>query len=868
MLARKVLGLRETLVAVALSLALVCACFPQVVFAGASILSTDAIFAVEPWASEAQAPPGRHPYNGDLGDHDFQFFPLLVEIQRQLHAGEAATWTPHAYAGAPLLANVQLARYDLFHLALPFFQDRDAPFSIAAVARGLSVTGLLRLALCLFFAYAWLRRLGGSVLSALLAAVFIGLGPYASVWRLHTPEQVFAWWPLALFLLETFLQRGSFLAWGGFAFALTASQLGGYPQTSIFFGLFCLGYAVLRAPSGGAKVAVQSVVAAGAVALFLCAPVFVPWFVYALESGFQLQREGQPLVPRHSGFGSGSLVAHVLCGAAATALLVAAIFLRMPALLRGACFAVAASVAWVAGADGQGALLLFGEARGHPLHGHVDPVPAGKAFTEMVQDHIGALLLWILGAFGSRRALFALVAVLALASGWPFVSQGLRFVLPWLEVSRAASLVPLLVGCMLVTALRQASHVGAEARAARLVDAARGLVGAVLVFSTLALAAALLRDSPAAAWIVEPFALRLPYASSLVVLGLVCAVASNPAWLRPVLRALRLPHLLAGCGVLLACNLTRDFQPVLEQGAIYPRTATIDFLAAAQRADPDARVFAVAGDGFRGNALQTYGISDVFALDGMEPRRFMEWLLYLDYPDALKPRGSFRASELAMLGTQVFDLVGARYVVATKGDRLPDHFAVVHEGPRLVVAENPRAAPRAWLTATRYDLDASPMSILARAVTEHVGLPVQVAELEGARMQRGRVTVTERGSDVLEVAVEVDGAAWLVVRDLAHPGWEATKRTKQNDGGEAASELVPIEVGFAGYRVVRVDASTEAVRFAYRPVASPRLGLAASLVAMILAFAMLLLFFFRVALWPFAAIDDVKKAYHAGRSSS
>ncbi|MCA8971892.1 MAG: hypothetical protein KDC95_19045 [Planctomycetes bacterium] len=867
----KLSGLSETLVVIVLMAAVVCAAFPQVVFGGASILSTDAIFAVEPWRSEAPRARGdvKHPYNGDLGDHDFQFFPLLVEIQRQIHAGETATWTPHAYAGAPLEANVQLARYDLFHLLLPWFQDRDGTFDVAAVSRGLSVTGLLRLWLCLIFSYAWLRRLGGGAFAAFLGALFVGLGPYASVWRLHTPEQVMSWWPVALFFLDGLVRGGSLLSFGGFAFALVASQLGGYPQTSLFFGAFCVVYAVARALPGRAKAAVLSVVIAGLFSLIVCAPVFVPWFAYVKEGGFRLQRELVPLLPTHTAFGTQSVLGFVLFGLASTGLVVWALFGRMGATRRGALLAVGVFLAWFAGGDGQAPLLLFGEGRGHPLDADVRPI-AGKNFTEMVQDHVGACTFLVLGAFARPALLRGLALVLAVGSSWPFLQQGLRLAVPWLEPSRAACLVPITVAAGMVLALRRAALVPAEEREAAWRRSGVVLAAAYVAYESLSAVTSIAQDLIVAG--AGPRGAGLLgyhwHTGSFIVVLLIAAAVVVPriGRARELLRSIGLPFAVTSIGVVLAIALTWNFQPRIEPRDIYPVTPTVAFLENAQRADPDARVFATAGDAFRGNALQTFGISDVFALDGIEPEHFLEWLLYLDYPKELPQRGTFRAAQLSMLGTQVFDLLGARYVVATKGDALPAHFRVVHEGPAIVVAENPSAAPRCWLTTTTYDLDSEPTKILEAKVTEHVGVHATAPALGTPRMQQGRASVVRRGPDRLDIEVEADGHAWLVVRDAALAGWHATKcRTLEDDPKEANGEPIAIHQVFAGYRAVEVDADTKFVSFRYRPVGSPRLALLAALSCMVLGFSMLLMIFVRMAVWPFAAIHDVKSVYRTKR---
>lgn len=861
----KVLGVKELLVGTLLATALVLALFPAVVFGGKSIFSTDAILAVEPWASELEADRvAGHPHNPELGDHDFQFFPLLVEIQRQIHRGERATWNPLAYAGVPLAGNVQLALHDPFHALLPFFQDRDGDFSIAAVARGLSVTGLLRLLLCLVFAYAWLRRMGGSVLAAAFGAAFVGLGPYASLWRLHTPEQVFSLWPLALFFLEGVARRGSFLQFAGFTFALTASQLGGYPQTSLFFAAFCALYVVVRADAAQRWTRLRDVGIAGLLAAILCLPLWLPWWIYNQEGGFVLQRAGRDLIPPHALSGAG----FVMVGIAASALVVLAIWptrrlgwLGAP-FVRGILLAIASGLAFFAGSDGQGPLVLLSDLCGFPIAGRllaetpVEGLPEnGVAFIEMAQDHIGALLAVVLLAAAPTALLRVLLLVLMIGAAWPFVHQALRWAMPLLEPSRIASLVPLLVAIGLVFALERLQIRSAADRQRSLARAARGILG----FLTATACAVFLGHASGLSSHVAVLDLRVPTVDSALVLAFVVVLAL-PFGARPVAARVGTAFLVAGIGVLCAITVAYRFQPEIAADDVYPLTPTTRFLRDACAQDPDARVFAVAGDGYPGNALQTYGIPDVFALDGIEPRAFVgKILLMLNYPSVLPRRGGFQAADLAMLGTQLFDLTGARYVVTRKGRSLPAHFRVVHEGPVLAVAENEHAPPRAWLTTRRYDPDVEPRTLLSRAVTEHVALPARVPDLEPPLMQSGNVRVLERKSDELTVEAETDGAAWLVVRDANLTGWTATI----DANGDAPSPVRMHGAFFGAYRAVAVNAGTSRVTFRYVPFGWPRTQLVALLVASVLAFAALLVIFLRMALWPFARISDAKRRYHA-----
>ncbi len=781
---------REGLLAFLVALGLAMALWPGVFFAKKSMWSTDAVLTVEPWRSELGRAAG-HPHNAELGDWDFYVFPQLAYVQRQLHEhGELPLWDAGIYAGVPLEGNVQVGLLDPFHLALGWFQTRGEAFSPWRLALGLTWFGVLRFVLCAVFSYLWLRRLLGAVRlplwwAAALGAVLVAAGPYASLWRLHTPEQVFSLVPLALYFAEGLLASAALLPVVGLGVALGVSNLGGYPQTSLFFAAFLLVYVIARAARR--RRAVARLALAGLLSAVIALPAWLPYLSYVAQGEFRNLRGNLGALPAGVDWAQAAWPSVI-----GLALLLVALGLRsgggrakaaIGILIGGACV-----VGRFGGGDGILATWLFPWLLGHPVHG--DGVVSGARFIETVQSHVGLLVALVLAAGPGRLVRWGgvvLVLVLLVGGRFPPLYALPRLALPLLEPTRIAALVPLLVGPLFALSVAGLTHMSAAQRSRRLRDGAAFVLAFVGVLVVDGLLRGTLSVSAGYLW---------PEGVALVFAGL-AAVG---------LRSRLAAAMLAVAAVVFAVLPGVGFQPALDASETYPPTETVRFLAEASRADPDLRVFACDPGVLPMNSMLTYGIRQSLGVDGVLPVHYGEHLFYLDYP-AATPRPEWSVGKLSMVGTPLFDVLAARLVVARRGDRLPAHFRVVHSGPSLVVAENTHAAPRVYLTGRSFVRGEHAAELLARPVTEHVGLDAGTPPLVGSVMTHGTATIRERGLEALTVATTTDGAAWLVVLDGNLRGWHASV-----DGA-----TVPIEAAFGAFRCVQVPAGKHEVRFVYHP---------------------------------------------------
>ncbi len=194
---------------------------------GYTLSAADAVYAT-PFYS-ASAPPGySFPSNIDLFDQVYQFTPWRALAWQDLHAGHLPLWNPYSYAGAPLLATMQVAAFYplnlLFWLMLPF------PNSLVWVAGfNLLIAGLFTFALGRRYRLRWIP--------AMIAALAFMLSGYLVAWLGHPHVNVAVWLPaliLAVDGLATAPDRPARLRAAIFLAVVTGLQFtGGHIETSV-----------------------------------------------------------------------------------------------------------------------------------------------------------------------------------------------------------------------------------------------------------------------------------------------------------------------------------------------------------------------------------------------------------------------------------------------------------------------------------------------------------------------------------------------------------------------------------------------------------------------------------------------------------
>jgi len=764
-----VAGWREVLLALGVGLLLAVLSWPSLFFKGESVYSTSGALAHEPWKSALPLGAKEIPNNPEVGDLDLYFFPQLAAVVRRMHEnGEFPLWNPLIYAGASAIGNPQVPVASPFTWGLLLFQKAGEPFDPYRLSLGLSWMGVLRYLLCFVFGFLWLRLLGGGKLTALAGAAFLGLGPYNSLWRFSTPEQVASLWPMVLFFAEGWVRsrKGRWL--GLAALALGLSNLGGYPQTSLLFFGFLFGYLLLR--GGGKPGGLAGFLVLG-LSCLLALPVWAPFAQYLELSRVRGFRAAEAWLPPG---GVQGLLLSVLC------ILLLGLLLRLvwnraqgrpqAFLLLGLLSGGLLYTARLGGYDSQTLFWLFPDIGGHPCFGGFRAAKQLGPYLEVNQDSLGLAFFLLILAFRapSLRPGRLLLGLLLLAgSSFPILFQALRLAFPMIAPSRLLSLVPLVAVLLLLRSVAEGERLKARERSLCFGRAALFLLG-------LGLVAVFFSRS----WL---------HPRGSVLVGLVAAglLPLVPKLLWAPLAIL--PSLVPGIG----------FHPAQPPEACYPRVSLIDKLL-----EEKGRLFVVPIDAFPGNSPLVYGKAQVLGYDGLEPKRFFDLAAYLPKKGPALPRSAWKAEDL-LLASPAFDLLGASLVVARPGAELPRHFQVLWDSS-LLLARNPRALPEFLYLGKAYDLRRDPYALGRRDPRSAIALenPPQGA----ASDKDGQVRVLRRSGN--EVVLEVKGqGGWLSARIGFDPGWRV----------ELDGKAIAFQPAYHIWTAVRLPPGTHLLRFRYLP---------------------------------------------------
>jgi hypothetical protein len=199
--------------------------------------------------------------------------------------------------------------------------------------------------------------------------------------------------------------------------------------------------------------------------------------------------------------------------------------------------------------------------------------------------------------------------------------------------------------------------------------------------------------------------------------------------------------------------------------------------------------------------------------DGLSPERALSDPLVFAY---------FTRFELRRLRPALLARAGIAYILTAPGEMLQgskaDEVELRYDGADGRVFSVDGALPRAYLVGACEDV-ASPQAALERFVassfeaSESVVLERRYLEESalacsgGTRGDAGTASVSDASVNSLDVDVEAQRGAWLVLTESWDDGWSATL-----DGREA--EVLPANYAF---RAVRVPAGAHTVRLVYEP---------------------------------------------------
>lgn len=165
-----------------------------------------------------------------------QQYPWKLFVSEQLKKGELPLWSPYAFSGYPLLANIQSAVFYPPNLLFIFLNPKTA----------WTILIMIQPILSSLFMYLFLRSLKLSKPGAMLGAlIFVGM-----TFELFWLEQMIIghttlWLPLVLLSIQrVFEGRKKWLIFG--LLGLILSLLGGYSQTSLYVYLISFSFLIYK----------------------------------------------------------------------------------------------------------------------------------------------------------------------------------------------------------------------------------------------------------------------------------------------------------------------------------------------------------------------------------------------------------------------------------------------------------------------------------------------------------------------------------------------------------------------------------------------------------------------------------------------
>lgn len=212
------------------------------------------------------------------------------------------------------------------------------------------------------------------------------------------------------------------------------------------------------------------------------------------------------------------------------------------------------------------------------------------------------------------------------------------------------------------------------------------------------------------------------------------------------------------------------------------------------------------------NLLPMHGVEPVGGYNPVELRRFVRFAKF-DPAEAGPDSRTWREQARLLAAANV------KYLMCPHGERVPRDVPAekVAATANNVIYRCPERSPRAFLT-THWEAIPDAERQLARMMTDAVEPGRQVlleAEPEGvaySNAHAGTATIAKYESDMVEISVEADRPALLVLADAFYPGWTASHRAD----GEADDIKLPVVLANYMFRAVRVPAGRGLVTFRFR----------------------------------------------------
>jgi len=183
------------------------------------------------WGFEVGVPVKNHM----LSDVVSVIYPIKVLIMEFWKEGFVPLWNPYMFGGYPLLANIQMAPFNLTNLLYLFLSN--------SLAWGIHVS--LQLLISSFFTYLFLRYLKLGKLASILGAMIYAFSGFSLIWwEWDAHSCTVAFLPLILFFTGKYFDKGKLIDGLLLSLALAWQIFSGYPQ-ALLYEFFVLAIFVL-----------------------------------------------------------------------------------------------------------------------------------------------------------------------------------------------------------------------------------------------------------------------------------------------------------------------------------------------------------------------------------------------------------------------------------------------------------------------------------------------------------------------------------------------------------------------------------------------------------------------------------------------
>lgn len=178
--------------------------------------------------------PVKNPAISDVYSQQFPWQSLAADLIRQ---GQWPLWNPYSFSGYPLLANWQSAPVYPLRLLMVFLGNNP----------GFTLSVILQVLLSLSFMYLFLRKIKRSVPAALTGAVIFSLSGFMMTQlENNTVGHSLLWVPLALYLIENYLEKRSRWTLPLLSFIVYAILTAGFFQPALYSLMIIFLYGVCR----------------------------------------------------------------------------------------------------------------------------------------------------------------------------------------------------------------------------------------------------------------------------------------------------------------------------------------------------------------------------------------------------------------------------------------------------------------------------------------------------------------------------------------------------------------------------------------------------------------------------------------------